>query len=98
MRKLEEYVRHESFSLSSKQSMAYRVDITPYAERDLALLYRQVNAAYSDAARRWYLGLKAAILTLEQRPNRCPLIRKKEKLRQLLYGRKPRIYRVIFRV
>jgi toxin ParE1/3/4 len=78
--------------------MAYVVNTTAHAERDLAGLYRQVNAEYSDAAMEWYLGFKAAILSLEQQPNRCPLTRKKDKLRHLLYGRKPHIYRVIYRV
>ena len=75
--------------------MAYVVKITPHAESDLALLYRQINAEYSPAAMEWYLGIKEAILGLEQRPNRCPLTRKKDKLRHLLYGHKPHIYRVI---
>jgi hypothetical protein len=38
--------------------MAYVVKITPHAERDLAQLYRQINAEYSDAALEWYEGLK----------------------------------------
>jgi len=46
----------------------------------------------------WYLGIKAAVLSLEQQPNRCPLTRNKDKLRHLLYGQKPHIYRVIYRV
>ena len=78
--------------------MAYLVDITPHAERDLARLYRQINAEFSEAAMEWYLGIKEAILSLEQHPNRCPLTRKKDKLRHLLYGHKPHIYRVIYRV
>lgn len=78
--------------------MAYVVKITPHGEHDLALLYRQVNAEDSDAAMEWYLGIKKAILSLEQQPNRCPLTRKKDKLRHLLYGHKPHIYRVIYRV
>ena len=78
--------------------MANPVSTTPYAEHDLARLYRQVNAEYSDAAMEWYLGLKEAILSLEQQPNRCPLTRKKDKLRHLLYGRKTHVYRVIYRV
>lgn len=45
-----------------------------------------------------YAGLKEAILTLEELPNRCPLIRASKKLRYLLYGHKPHIYRVIYRV
>jgi len=78
--------------------MAYVVNTTPHAERDLAGLYRQINAEYSDTAKEWYLGIKAAILSLEERPNRCQIIRKKDKLRHLLYGHKPHVYRVIYRV
>jgi toxin ParE1/3/4 len=78
--------------------MAYLIDITPHAERDLARLYQQVNAEYSETAKKWYLGIKGAILSLEQHPKRCPLMRRKDKLRHLLYGQKPHIYRVIYRV
>ena len=78
--------------------MAYIVNITPHAERGLAALYQQINAQFSSAAMEWYLGIKAAVLSLEQQPNRCPLTRNKDKLRHLLYGQKPHIYRVIYRV
>jgi toxin ParE1/3/4 len=78
--------------------MAYLVNITPRAERDLVQLYSQINAENSSAALKWYLGLKEAILSLEEHPNRCPAIRTKDKLRHLLYGHKPHIYRVIYRV
>jgi hypothetical protein len=67
--------------------MVYRVSTTTNSERDLALLYSQVDANTSAAANRWYLGLKAAILSLEHQPNRCTMIRKKERLRHLLYGK-----------
>jgi mRNA-degrading endonuclease RelE of RelBE toxin-antitoxin system len=46
----------------------------------------------------WYQGIKEAILSLEQQPNRCPITRKRDTLRHLLYGHKPHIYRVIYRV
>lgn len=78
--------------------MAYLVNITSRAERDLAHLYGKINAEYSDEAPKWYRGLKEAILTLEERPGRCPVTRKSDKLRHLLYGNKPHIYRVIYRV
>jgi plasmid stabilization system protein ParE len=61
-------------------------------------LYRQINAEYSDTAMEWYLGIREAILSLERQPNRCPLTRRKSKLRHLLYGHKPYVYRVIYRV
>ena len=78
--------------------MAYLVNITVRAERDLANLYREINAGNSGAALAWYRGLKKSVLSLEENPNRCPVIRAKGKLRHLLYGHKPHIYRVIYRV
>ena len=78
--------------------MAYVVSITSRAERDLAHLYEEINAEHSDAALKCYRGLTEAILSLEEQPNRCPVTRKKDELRHLLYGHKPNIYRVIFRV
>ena len=78
--------------------MAYLVKVTSRAERDLAGLYEEVNAEHSDAARKWYWALKKAILSLEKQPNRCPVIRKRGSLRQLLYGHKTHVYQVIYRV
>jgi toxin ParE1/3/4 len=78
--------------------MAYVVKITWRAERDLADLYLEINAKGSGAALKWYRGLEAAVLSLEGQPNRCPVTRKRGRLRQLVYGHKPYIYRVIYRV
>jgi toxin ParE1/3/4 len=78
--------------------MAYLVNLTARAERDLARLYGEINAEHSDAALKWYRGLKEAILSLEEQPNRCPVTPESDKLRHLLYGNKPHIYRAIYRV
>jgi toxin ParE1/3/4 len=78
--------------------MAYLVNITSRAERDLVHLYGEIHAEHSGFALKWYQSLKKAILSLRERPNRCPMTRKKNHLRHLLYGHKPHIYRVIFRV
>ena len=78
--------------------MAYLVNITARAERDLALLFADINAEHSDAVLKWYRGLKEAILSLEEAPNRCPATHENANLRHLLYGRKPHVYRVIYRV
>jgi len=78
--------------------MTYLVKITPRAERDLADLFEDINADSAESAFRWYTGLKKAILNLDQHSNRCPMTRKKGEIRHLLYGRKPHVYRVIFRV
>src|SRR5580700_2782568 len=78
--------------------MAYLVSLTYRAQRDLVHLYREINAGHSDAALKWYRGLKEAILSLEDHPNRCPVTPESDKLRHLLYGHKPHIYRAIYRV
>jgi toxin ParE1/3/4 len=78
--------------------VAYLVRIAARAERDLASLYEKINAIESEAAQRWYLGLKRAILSLARQPNRCSATPENKRLRHLLYGRKPNIYRVIYKV
>jgi toxin ParE1/3/4 len=78
--------------------MAYLVSLMPRAERDLDLLYLRIHAADSEQARNWYLGLRAAILSLRELPNRNSTTPENKRLRHLLYGHKPHVYRVIFRV
>lgn len=78
--------------------MTYLVNATVRAERDLALIFNAINAEHSDAAVKWYRGLKEAILSLEEQPNRCPETPETPKLRHLLYGHKPHVNRVIYRV
>lgn len=78
--------------------MAYLVSITARAARDLAQLYEDIDAPSSDAAKHWYGGLKRSILSLEEFPKRCAATPENRKFRHLLYGDKPHIYRVIFRI
>jgi toxin ParE1/3/4 len=78
--------------------MAYLVNLTARAERDLGDLYDEIDAEHSDAALRWYAAFKEAILKLEEQPQRCPLTPESDKFRHLLYGNKPHTYRVIYRV
>jgi len=79
--------------------VAYLVNITARAERDLALLYEEIHAGNSSAARRWYQGLKEAVLGLEDAPNIWPVTHEARQLRQILYGHRPHpVYRVIYRV
>jgi plasmid stabilization system protein ParE len=79
--------------------VAYLVKITARAERDLALLYEKIDAGGSFAARRWYQGLKGAILGLEDAPYIWPATHEARQLRQVLYGHRPHsVYRVIYRV
>jgi plasmid stabilization system protein ParE len=78
--------------------MTYLVSLTARAERDLAFLFEAIHAEDSETALAWYRGLKKAILNLEKFPNRCPPSLENARLRNLLYGRKPHVYRVIYRV
>ncbi len=78
--------------------MEYQVDFTDRADRDLELIYANINAEHSVAALKWYRNLKRSIDTLEKLPNRCPITRKQNELRHLLFGNRPHVYRVIFRV
>jgi len=78
--------------------MAYLVSITSRAQRDLAHIYEHINAEGSDRALKWYRGFRNSILRLEHQPNRCPVTPESKNLRHLLYGSKPHICRVIYRV
>lgn len=78
--------------------MAYRVRITPRAQRDLVNIFDWIGANSSNAARNWYVGLREAIRSLKTIPRRDPVTPEDANLRHLLYGRKPHIYRVIYRI
>ncbi len=82
--------------------MAYLVELTRRAERDLEYLYQLISAEDSKAAVRWFNKLEAAIYTLERLPRRCSKAPESKKarrqLRQLLYGAKRNAYRVIFEI
>ena len=78
--------------------MAYRVKIMVRAQRDLIDLYQKIKARSSDAAFIWYRGLREAIRSLRDNPQRCPATPENKDLRHLLYGNRPYVYRVIYRV
>ena len=79
--------------------MAYLVRIASRAERDLDDLFEKIDGENSAAARRWYAGLREAILGLEKQPYLWPVTHESRRLRHLFYGRRPhRVYRVIYRV
>jgi plasmid stabilization system protein ParE len=78
--------------------MEFTVNLTSRSERDLANLYDKINAEHSEAARKWYRGLKKEILSLGTMPFRCPVTPENARLRHLLYGHGHNTYRVIYRV
>ena len=78
--------------------MAYRVKLTPRAQKDVEELYRWVIGRAPHQGAAWYNGLLDAIRSLAGHPRRCPLslegVELQEQVRQLLYGRRP--YRILF--
>jgi len=78
--------------------MAYRVEMTDRALRDLTIIYGRIGAQSSAQAARWFDRLEKAILSLEKYPNRAPLTPEDPTVRHLLCGRKPYVYRIIYEV
>ena len=83
--------------------MAFRIEYTNLAQADLdTLLGWLIEREAGEAGRRWLKGLEAAIDSLRDMPQRCPLLRSDRRIsfevRQLFYGRKPHVYRILFRI
>lgn len=78
--------------------MAYRVDLTERAVRDLRRIYQTINADVSAPAHAWFDGLERVILSLDEHPARGAVIPEGSSFRQLLYGRMPNVYRVIYEI
>jgi toxin ParE1/3/4 len=75
--------------------MAYRVEITSRALRDLASIYKRIEA---ETTARWFDGMEKAINSLEEHPHRSPFTPEDRALRHLLYGKKPYVYRIIYEI
>jgi plasmid stabilization system protein ParE len=83
--------------------MAFRVKQTPQADHDLdAILDWLLAQQAGEAGQRWFRKLKEAVASLSEFPKRCPLAPENKEfpfeVRQLLYGRKPHMYRVLFTI
>ena len=82
--------------------MPYEIKFAARAARDLEILYLEKNTEESQAAARWFNGLEGAVFALEEFPHRHPVApesrKVKRRMRHLLYGKKPHVYRVIYEV
>jgi plasmid stabilization system protein ParE len=81
--------------------MAFRVELTGEAEHDLDVILEWLMAQQAgETGQRWFRGLKDTLDLLSELPHRCSLapenIEFPFEVRQLLYGRKPHQYRVLF--
>jgi toxin ParE1/3/4 len=78
--------------------MAYRVELTARAIRDLRHIFLRINADHSPQAAAWFNELETAIFSLDEHPERGPTTPEKKTLRHLLFGKKPNVYRIIYAV
>jgi plasmid stabilization system protein ParE len=78
--------------------MAYRVELTERAARDLRHIYLGINAEGAAQATAWFNGLETAILSLDEHPARSAPIPEGGNLRHLLYGRRRYRYRIVYSV
>ena len=75
-----------------------QVELSKRAQANLRAISKFVQAESSAAARKWFLGLRAEIESLRQFPNRGELLQSRPVYRQILYGKKPHVYSIVYTV
>jgi plasmid stabilization system protein ParE len=83
--------------------MAFRVEISPEAFRDLDLISDFIKEKSSPTvAEQWFNGIFAAIRSLSEMPMRCPIAEESTELetqvRLLLHGTRNRRYKIYFAI
>ncbi|MCC6719318.1 MAG: type II toxin-antitoxin system RelE/ParE family toxin [Acetobacteraceae bacterium] len=78
--------------------MPFRVELTERAVRDLSAIHAFILARHVGRAAAWFDGLERRIADLAALPERGTAVPEQPALRQVLYGRRPHVYRVIYRV
>ena len=78
--------------------MIYRVELTARATRNLRRIFQRIHAEHLPQASAWFNELEAAILSLDEHPQRSPVTPENKMLRHLLFGKKPNVYRIIYAI
>ena len=83
--------------------MAFRVEVTPEAKQDANAILEWLHLQQAgEAGLRWFRRLNEAIESLSTLPKRCALAPENAsvpfEMRQLLYGKRPHIYRILFTI
>jgi mRNA-degrading endonuclease RelE of RelBE toxin-antitoxin system len=76
--------------------MTYRVELTARAIRNLGWIFQRIHRNIRLRQPPGLNELEAAILSLDEHPERCPITT--EKKTHLLFGRKPNVYRIIYAI
>jgi plasmid stabilization system protein ParE len=83
--------------------MAFRIEASAQAESDAVAILEWLFEQHSgETGVRWFVALNDAIASLATFPERCPVAPENSafpfEVRQLLYGRKPHVYRILFTI
>ncbi|HSS99115.1 MAG TPA: type II toxin-antitoxin system RelE/ParE family toxin [Terriglobales bacterium] len=83
--------------------MTFRVETTFEAEQDAVTILEWLLSQHAgQTGVKWFAALKGAIQSLGEFPERCSLAPESSQfpfeVRQLLYGRSPHVYRILFTV
>src|SRR5215831_3109924 len=82
--------------------MTYAIQISDVAQAESDAAYLWISQFSPKRAGKWYDGLLAAIESLTEFPQSCPLARENDRfdrsIRQLLYGRGREVFRILFTI
>ncbi len=82
--------------------MRFQIVITPSAKADIFEINTWLLENYPNLAEKWLWGISQAITSLSKFPERCPVSPESDAfdviVRQLLYGKKPNVYRILFSI
>jgi plasmid stabilization system protein ParE len=82
--------------------MAYRFKFSARAAADVNRIIDRIAEMSPARAEKWYKGLLNRVATLKSFPKKCPVAPEGEpigvEVRELLYGKRPSIYRILFTI
>jgi len=82
--------------------MNFKVRLQKFARQDLREAYEWAHHRAPNSADKWFDHFREAIRSLEFSPERCPLAIERRKvaleIRELLFGRRPNVFRIIFHI
>lgn len=83
--------------------MDFRVELSAQAQSDISSIHDWLRSqSAGETGERWFVALRTAIATLKQVPSRCAFAPESQdsptEVRQLLYGRRPNAYRILFAI
>lgn len=80
--------------------MIYTVSVTSSAKMEAEAAFLWLQKRTRQYSVEWFNGVLDALQSLEHLPNRCAVAPEsrhfQEKIHQLLYGKRPHVYRVLF--